>query len=79
MKTVTLSDEAYQRLRAWKGGDLDSFSKVVLAKVPKRGTLGDLAAEFDRLAPLADDEAKRMREALEWANDWKSQRDPWTS
>lgn len=79
MKTITLSEEAYQRLRAWKNDELDSFSKVVLAKVPKKGTLGDLAAELDRLEPLTDRQAKQMREAVEWSNDWKSQRDPWTT
>ena len=79
MKTITLTEEAYERLRAWKDRRLDSFSKVVLAKVPKKGTLGDLAAEVEKLQPLTDQQAKVMEEAVEWANDWRNQRDPWTT
>lgn len=79
MKTVTLSEEAYRRLAAWKDAELDSFSKVVLAKVPKKGTLGDLAAELDRLAPLSDADAQAVEDAVAWTNDWANQRDPWTT
>ena len=79
MKTITLTEEAYDRLRSWKDRQLDSFSKVVLAKVPKKGTLADLAAEIDRLAPLTEEQAKVMDEAVKWANDWRNQRDPWTT
>lgn len=40
MKTITLDEEAYSRLRAWKREPGDSFSKVVKRVVPKAGTLG---------------------------------------
>ncbi len=79
MKTITLTEEAYERLRSWKDGKLSSFSKVVLAKVAKKGTLADLSAEIGRLPPLTDEQAKVMEEAADWANDWKNHRDPWTS
>ncbi len=79
MKTITLTEEAYERLRAWKDRRLDSFSKVVLAKVPKKGTLADLAAEVEKLPPLTDEHARVMEAAVEWANDWRNQRDPWTT
>ena len=36
MKTISLTEEAYERLKSWKDAALDSFSKVVLAKVPKK-------------------------------------------
>jgi predicted CopG family antitoxin len=75
MKTITLTDEAYERLKAWKGGHLSSFSKVILAKVPRRGTLADLASEIGRLPPLTDEQARVMEKTVEWANDWKSHRD----
>jgi predicted CopG family antitoxin len=79
MKTITLTEEAYDRLASWKDGNLDSFSKVVLAKVPKKGTLADLAAELEKLPPLTEEQAKVMEEAASWANDWRNQRDPWTT
>ncbi len=40
MKTITLDDEAYARLKAWKRSPGDSFSKVVKRIVPDAGTLG---------------------------------------
>jgi predicted CopG family antitoxin len=48
MKTITLNEAAYERLKAWKIGE-DSFSKVVLRMVPKRGTFGDLESAFQAL------------------------------
>ena len=79
MKTITLTEEAYERLRSWKDRRLNSFSKVILAKVPKKGTLADLAAELERLPPLTNEQAKVMEATVEWANNWRSQRDPWTT
>ena len=43
MKTITLDEEAYQRLRGWKRARGDSFSKVVKRVVPEAGTLGAMA------------------------------------
>jgi predicted CopG family antitoxin len=40
MKTITLDDEAYLRLKAWKRAKGDSFSVVVKRMVPEAGTLG---------------------------------------
>jgi predicted CopG family antitoxin len=77
MKTITLSDEAYERLKDWKEGQQDSFSSVVLRLVPKRGTLADLLQNFAQLPPLTDEQVKIMEEAVAWANDWKNYRDPW--
>jgi predicted CopG family antitoxin len=79
MKTITLTEEAYGRLRSWKDRNLNSFSKVILAKVPKKGTLADLAAELEKLAPITSEQARVMEEAAAWANDWRNQRDPWTT
>jgi predicted CopG family antitoxin len=39
MKTITLDDEAYQRLKAWKRSKGDSFSKVVKRVVPEAGSM----------------------------------------
>ncbi|MEX2607471.1 MAG: antitoxin VapB family protein [Kiritimatiellia bacterium] len=43
MKTITLDEEAYQRLKAWKSDTKDSFSKVVLRLVPPKGSLQSVA------------------------------------
>lgn len=70
MKTITLTDEAYQRLRDRKMDSRESFSSVVIRLVPRRGTLSDLSAEIDKLPPLTDAQATLMSEAVAWANNW---------
>jgi predicted CopG family antitoxin len=42
MKTITLDDAAYERLKAWKRGPKESFSSVVKRVMPVPGTLGAL-------------------------------------
>ena len=79
MKTISLSDEAYERLAAWKETGKESFSAVVLKVVPKRGTLGDLGAQMDRLSPLTEEQAAAIQDAVRWANDWRNQEDPWNT
>jgi predicted CopG family antitoxin len=63
MKTITLSDAAYERLRAWKTGG-ESFSQVVLRVVPKRGTFGDLNESFKVLPALTDEQSRVMLETM---------------
>ncbi len=79
MKTISLSDEAYERLLSWKDSPKESFSYVVLKTVPRRGTLADLAEEIDKLSPLTEEQAQIMEKAVNWTNDWRNCRDPWTS
>jgi predicted CopG family antitoxin len=64
MKTITVTDEAYERLKAWKTGK-DSFSQVVLRTVPKRGTFGDLNEAFRALPPLSEEQFRSVRETME--------------
>jgi len=40
MKTITLDDTAYERLKVWKRSPKESFSHVVKRLVPQPGTLG---------------------------------------
>lgn len=40
MKTITLDEVAYQRLKSWKRGARESFSSVVKRVIPEPGTLG---------------------------------------
>lgn len=72
MKTITLTDEAYERLKAWKVGAADSFSKVVLRSVPKRGTAGDMNDAFALLPVLSEKQAGAVEESLVWSNDWRN-------
>ena len=79
MKTITLTDEAYLRLKEWKQAAGDSFSKVVLAMVPRRGTLGQLVKDVAELPPLSSEEAQAMEDAAQWGRDPVATGDPWTS
>jgi predicted CopG family antitoxin len=79
MKTITLTDEAYERIAALKMSPKDSFSKVILRVVPKRGTGAQLLAAASQLPPLTDKQARVMEEVIAYNNDWKNRRDPWTS
>ncbi|NJK92723.1 MAG: hypothetical protein HC904_13400 [Blastochloris sp.] len=78
MKTITLTEDAYQRLKSWKSGPGMSFSKVVLERVPKRGTLGDLLESVTQLPKLSESQAALMQQEVSLLNDWKQLRDPWT-
>lgn len=79
-KTITLTEEAYARLKAWKGDRLlTTFSEIVLAKVPKRGTFGDLATEMDRLPPLSGEQGEILEKEVRAANDWSVHENPWTT
>ena len=56
MKTISLTDEADQRLKSWKTEPSESLSKVVLKAVPERGTAADMEQGFKWL-PGPDPEA----------------------
>lgn len=79
MKTITLSEEAYQRLKSWKTASSESFSKVVLKTVPKRGTAGDMDRAFDALPKLTPRQAAAIDAEAGWADDWRTCPDPWTA
>ena len=79
MKTITLTDEAYERIAALKTSPKDSFSKVILRCVPKRGTAAQLLAAVSQLPPLSEAQARSMEDVVSESNDWKTWRDPWTT
>lgn len=62
MKTVTFSDEAYDRLKSWKDSGRESFSSVVLRVVPKRGTAADLNDAFRELPVLRGEHQRLLDE-----------------
>jgi len=79
MKTITLSEEAYERLVAWKESPKESFSKVVAKVVPKRGTFGSILEATKTLSPLTPRQEKLLQEGHRLARGWEHQKDPWTS
>jgi len=48
MKTISLSESAYQRLLSWKEGD--TFSEVIEKLIPPKGTL-QAALKASRILP----------------------------
>ncbi len=78
MKTITLSDSAYDRLKEWKEPPDESFSAVVLRRVPKRGTLRALAEALASLPPLPAAEAEAWLAERENDREQERGRDPWT-
>jgi predicted CopG family antitoxin len=79
MKTISLTDDAYERLKSWKSPDWDSFSKVVLEVIPKRGTGADMEKAFQALSPLTQEEATRIEEVMAWGNAWENASSAWSA
>lgn len=79
MKTISLTDDAYERLKSWKSPDRDSFSKVVLEVIPKRGTAADMEKAFQTLSPLTQEEANRVEEVMAWGNAWENPSAAWSA
>jgi predicted CopG family antitoxin len=79
MKTITLTDEAYERIAALKTSPRDSFSKVILRVVPKRGTGAQLLAGAAALPRLTEAQSRVIEDVVAHNNDWRNWRDPWTS
>ena len=77
MKTITLTDQAYERIAALKTSPKDSFSKVILRAVPKRGTAAQMLRDIRKLPPLTDDQARAIDDALSDQRNPKRWRDPW--
>ncbi|HPE64330.1 MAG TPA: antitoxin VapB family protein [Methanothrix sp.] len=47
-KTISITEDAYERLRSLKDSDKMSFSEVILKYYPKRGRLSETLAEIAR-------------------------------
>jgi predicted CopG family antitoxin len=75
MKTITLDDAAYERLKAWKSTPRESFSNVVKRVVPEAGTLAALLnfADTHKTADLPGNDI--LESTVEERNTTKY--DPW--
>ena len=76
MKTITLDEEAYTRLKAWKRGSSESFSSVVKRVLPSPGSLGAFLAFVEQRATATKSGNDVMEAAVESRSTVKS--DPWT-
>ena len=64
-KTITITEEAYERLRCRKGEN-QSFSEVILQNFPAKRKLSEILAEIgkdDELADRIDAASKQMRQS----------------
>jgi len=64
MKTIALSDSAYERLASWKTGHGDTFSTVVERLVPAKGTVGAALGAARALPRLPDGEWRSLEAAV---------------
>lgn len=76
MKTITLDDIAYERLKAWKSGRGESFSSVIKRVLPEPGTLGAFLSFTEANATQTLTGNDRMEEAVK--NRSAAKEDPWT-
>jgi len=63
-KTISLSDSAYQRLKAWKG-KRDTFSSVVEKMVPPRGTWKAVSKAAAKLPVLTESQFSALEKAVD--------------
>ena len=63
VKTISLTETAYQRLLAWKDGQ--TFSEVIEKLVPRKGTLEAALKASQTLPKLGDKEFHELEEAID--------------
>jgi predicted CopG family antitoxin len=62
MKTISLTDSAYQRLNSWKQGC--TFSEVIERMVPAKGTIASVLAVVESMPNLGDKEFEALEKSL---------------
>lgn len=65
-KTISITEEAYERLKSLKTDDKTSFSDVIVKHYPKRKKLSEVLKEIGANTELADSieaVSKEMRKA----------------
>lgn len=53
-RTISISEEAYEKLKSLKTSEKDSFSDVILKYYPKKRKLSDVLADIGSNPELAD-------------------------
>jgi predicted CopG family antitoxin len=53
-RTISITDEAYTRLKALKSGKKESFSDVIMKYYPKKRKLSEIIASIGPSGDLAD-------------------------
>lgn len=76
MKTITLDDVAYSRLKSWKRTPSESFSSVVKRVLPEPGSLGAFLAFVERRGTANRATNQILEEVVESRPSTKT--DPWT-
>ena len=61
-KTISITEEAYERLKALKKDEKTSFSEVIVHYYPVKRKLSDVLAELGDCSELADRVEKVSRE-----------------
>lgn len=61
-RTISISEEAYEKLKSLKSSEKDSFSDVILRYYPKKRKLSEVLAEIGPNPELADAIEKASRE-----------------
>ncbi len=65
-RTISITEEAYQKLKSLKSSDKDSFSDVIIRYYPSRRKLSEVLSEIGVDAALADSieaASQKMRHA----------------
>jgi len=76
MKTITLDDIAYNRLKSWKQKPSESFSSVVKRVIPEPGSLGAFLAFVEQRGTSARQGNEVLERLVETRSEVKV--DPWT-
>ena len=63
-KTISISDEAYERLSERKTDNSESFSQVIIRLMPKLKTIEELRKEWEKLEKLSPEDEKKLREVV---------------
>ena len=64
MKTIAVSEKAYDRLASWKTGREDTFSAVIERLIPPKGTLSAALEAAQALPELSAREFDSLEETV---------------
>lgn len=65
-KTVSLSKEAYERLKEWKKSDNESFSQMIVRVLPKKRDVSKILEEYEASEEgLSDEAVEQLKKDIE--------------